>query len=109
MNILPGRSMRLPAPAALAVAFLLGAAAAAPAATAIERVVSPSGIEAWLVHEPATPLIAVDFAFRGGADEDPADKSGLAHMVAELLDEGAGPLDGNAFHEQLDRHPIALI
>ena len=108
MKILPGRSMRLPALAALAVAFLLGAAASAPAATAIERVVSPSGIEAWLVREPATPLIAVEFAFRGGADEDPADKSGVAHMAAELLDEGAGPLDGNAFHEQLERHAIEM-
>ena len=35
-------------------------------ATTIERVVSPGGIEAWLVHEPAVPLIAVDFAFAGG-------------------------------------------
>ena len=41
------------------------AASAAPApATTIERVVSPGGIEAWLVHEPAVPLIAVDFRFR---------------------------------------------
>ncbi len=108
MKLLPGRSMRRPAMAPLAVAFLLGAAASAPAATAIERVVSPSGIEAWLVREPATPLIAIDFAFRGGADEDPADKSGLAHMLADLLDEGAGPLDGNAFHEQLERHAIEM-
>ena len=108
MNILPGRSMRLYAPAALAVAFLLGAAASAPAATAIERVVSPSGIEAWLVREPATPLIAVDFAFRGGADEDPAEKPGVANMVADLLDEGAGSLDGNAFHERLERHAIEM-
>jgi zinc protease len=108
MKIQPGRSMRLCALATLAVAFLLGAAASAPAATAIERVVSPSGIEAWLVREPATPLVAIDFAFRGGADEDPADKPGVANMVADLLDEGAGPLDGDAFHEQLERHAIEM-
>jgi zinc protease len=108
MNILPGPSMRSRAIAALAVAFLFGAAASASAATAIERVVSPSGIEAWLVREPATPLVAIDFAFRGGADEDPGDKPGVAHMVADLLDEGAGTLEGNAFHEQLERHAIEM-
>ena len=108
MNILPGPSMRSRAVAALAVAFLLGAAASASAATAIERVVSPSGIEAWLVREPATPLVALDFAFRGGANEDPGDKPGVAHMVADLLDEGAGALDGNAFHEQLERQAIEM-
>ena len=63
----------------------------------IERVVSPGGIEAWLVREPSVPLIAVDFAFRGGANQDPADKPGVANMVAALLDEGAGELDAKAF------------
>jgi zinc protease len=95
-------------PSVLAAAFLLEAPAPAGAATAIERVISPAGIEAWLVREPATPLIALEFAFRGAANEDPADKAGLAQMTADLLDEGAGPLDGNAFHEQLERHAIEL-
>jgi zinc protease len=108
MRILPGQAMRLSAMAALAVAFLVGVAAPSPASTAIERVVSPSGIEAWLVREPAAPLIAIDFAFRGGADEDPEGKSGVAHMAADLLDEGAGPLDGNEFHERLERNAIEL-
>ena len=53
---------------ATAMPFPLLALSAAPAlATTIERVVSAGGIEAWLVHEPAVPLIAVDFAFVGGA------------------------------------------
>src|SRR5438067_10941656 len=99
MKTLAVPPMRLPATAVLAVALLLGAAASAPPATAIERVMSPSGIEAWLVREPATPLIAIDFAFRAGADEDPADKAGAAHMAADLLDDGAGPLHGNALPE----------
>jgi zinc protease len=108
MNILGSASRRLAAAVALAAVLLLGAAASGSAATAIERVVSPSGIEAWLVREPATPLIALDFAFRGGADEDPAEKPGVANMAADLLDEGAGPLDGNAFHERLERHAIEM-
>src|SRR3974390_2165315 len=57
------------------VAFVV--ASVAPAhATTIERVVSPGGIEAWLVHEPSVPLIAIDFAFSGGAIQDPAAKTG---------------------------------
>ena len=73
---------------------------AAPAfATTIERVVSPGGIEAWLVHEPAVPMIAVDFAFAGGAVQDPAGKAGTANLVASLLDEGAGDLDSKTFHD----------
>ena len=54
--------------AAIAAAGILFVASAR--ATTIERVMSPGGIEAWLVHEPAVPLIAVDFAFAGGAVQD---------------------------------------
>jgi zinc protease len=82
---------------------------AAPAfATTIERVVSPGGIEAWLVHEPAVPLIAVDFAFGGGGVQDPAGKAGTASLVASLLDEGAGDLDSKTFHARLERKAIEL-
>ena len=44
--------------------------------TKIERVVSPGGIEAWLVRDATVPLIAIEFAFRGGADQDPAGQAG---------------------------------
>jgi len=71
-------------------------------ATTIERVVSPGGIEAWLVHEPSLPLVAMSFAFLGGAAEDPAEKPGVGYMVASLLDEGAGELDSKAFQRRLD-------
>jgi zinc protease len=82
---------------------------AAPAlATTIERVVSPGGIEAWLVHEPAVPMIAIDFAFVGGAAQDAAGKGGTASLVASLLDEGAGDLDAKTFHARLERKAIEL-
>jgi zinc protease len=81
----------------------------APAlATTIERVVSPGGIEAWLVHEPAVPMIAIDFAFVGGATQDALGRGGTATLVASLLDEGAGDLDAKAFHERLERRAIEL-
>jgi zinc protease len=92
-----------------AVALLALPLLAAPAlATTIERVVSPGGIEAWLVHEPAVPMIAVDFAFVGGAAQDALGKSGTATLVASLLDEGAGELDAKSFHARLERRAIEL-
>jgi zinc protease len=78
------------------------------AAMAIERVISPSGIEAWLVRETAVPLIAMDFAFSGGASQDPVDKPGVGSMAASLLDEGAGDLDSKSFHGRLESHSIQL-
>jgi zinc protease len=93
---------------------MLGAAFAAivfctPAsATKIERVVSPGGIEAWLVRESAVPLIAMDFAMQGGANQDPAEKPGVGHLMAGLLDEGAGDLDARAFQERMDRSAVEL-
>jgi zinc protease len=91
--------------AAATVGMLLTASARA---TTIERVISPGGIEAWLVHEPAVPLIAVDFAFTGGAVQDAPGKSGSATLVASLLDAGAGDLDSKTFSDQLERKAIQM-
>ena len=93
---------------ALIGAALLVAAAAPAAATKIDRVMSPAGIEIWLVQEPTVPLIAMDFAFRGGASQDPADKAGIAAMVAGLIDEGSGNLDSRTFHERLEAKAIEI-
>jgi zinc protease len=97
---------------ACVAAALIAAAALALSAPAqamrIERVISPGGIEAWLVRDPAVPLIAVDFAFSGGSSQDPHEKPGVANLMVSLLDEGAGALDAKAFHEQLERKAIEL-
>jgi zinc protease len=94
--------------AAVALVGPLLAFAGPASATTIERVVSPSGIEAWLVHEPAVPLIAIDFAFAGGAVQDPAGKGGTAQLVASLLDDGVGDFDSKTFHDRLERKAIEL-
>ena len=93
--------------AALAALALLSLAPAASAMT-IEKIVSPSGIEAWLVREPSVPLVALSYAFHGGSTQDEADKAGTANLAADLLDEGAGDLDGKTFHERLENHAIEL-
>jgi zinc protease len=71
-------------------------------------VVSPGGIEAWLVHEPSVPLLAMEFAFAGGSAQDPTGKPGVADFTANLLDEGAGDLDSKAFRDRLERRAIDL-
>jgi zinc protease len=71
-------------------------------AMTIERVISPSGIEAWLVEDHTLPVVSIRFAFPGGAALDPAGKMGLASLVASLLDEGAGPYDTASFQTRLE-------
>ncbi|MEM1048840.1 MAG: pitrilysin family protein [Pseudomonadota bacterium] len=68
----------------------------------VQKVVSPGGIEAWLVEEHTVPIIAMNFAFLGGSAQDPSDKSGVANMVSSLLDEGADDLDSQAFQRALE-------
>lgn len=96
-----------------ACALAIGAAAltiapAAHAATKIQHLVSPGGIEAWFVQDATVPLIAMEYAFQGGASQDPVGKPGVGNLVADLLDEGSGDLDSKTFHERLDRRAIEL-
>ena len=84
-----------------AIALLAALAASSADAMEIKRVTSPGGIEAWLVESHANPLIAMRFAFRGGAAQDPQDRQGLAYFVSGMMDEGAGDLDSVAFQQRL--------
>jgi zinc protease len=86
--------------AAAAVVAVSAASAAEVTGMKIQRVTSPGGIEAWLVESHANPLIAMRFAFRGGAAQDTEDKEGLAYFISAMMDEGAGPLDAIAFQER---------
>jgi zinc protease len=95
------RSSRLPLLLFVAASLLgAGAQAGEVSGMKIERVVSPGGIEAWLVESHANPLIAMRFAFRGGASQDDAGKEGLAYFISAMMDEGAGDLDAVAFQER---------
>jgi len=93
---------------AASLAFALTLPAPADAATKIQHLISPGGIEAWFVQDATVPLIAMEYAFGGGATQDPPDKPGVGNMVASLIDEGSGDLDSKAFHERLDRRAIEL-
>jgi len=92
----------------LATGLMLSLGAAAAPAMTIERIVSPAGIEAWLVRESSGPLVALSYSFHGGTSQDLPDKIGAANLATDLLDEGAGDLDGKTFHERLENHAIEL-
>ena len=49
----------------------------------IQRILSPLGLEAWLVEDYAVPVVGIEFAFRGGVSQDPAGRAGLT--LVEML------------------------
>lgn len=86
----------------LSAAGLTLALLPARAAVEIREITSSSGVKAWLVEDYAIPLIAINFAFEGGTTQDPRGMEGLANLMTGLFDEGAGPLDSDAFQEAID-------
>ena len=62
-----------------------------------------SGLRVWSVEHRALPVLAAMLVLPIGAANDPDALPGLAALTADLLDEGAGDLDGLALHEALAR------
>ncbi|PNE10966.1 MAG: peptidase M16 [Beijerinckiaceae bacterium] len=77
-------------------------------ASTVQKVVSKGGVEAWLVEDYAIPFVALEFAFKGGATQDPAGKPGATTLLSGLLDEGAGAYDSDGFHRALDEEAIEM-
>ncbi|MGH1397913.1 MAG: M16 family metallopeptidase [Alphaproteobacteria bacterium] len=94
---------------AMTILLALPARAAEEPLLDIQRVVSESGIEAWLVEDHSVPVIAVKFSFLGaGAKQNDAAAQGLAQLMSNTMDEGAGDLDDQAFQKALADHSISL-
>ncbi|MES5485419.1 pitrilysin family protein [Bradyrhizobium sp. INPA03-11B] len=102
------RARRLALSLVTGVALTVSAVSPSQAAVKVQHLISPGGIEAWFVQDATVPLIAMEFAFAGGAAQDPTDKLGGATLVCGLLDEGSGDLDSKTFHERLERRAIRL-
>lgn len=64
-----------------------------------ERVELENGTTLILIEKHDVPLIGLDAVVAGGAVADPADKHGLANLLAGLLSKGAGDRDGAEFVE----------
>ncbi len=74
----------------------------------VERVISPGGVEAWLVQDHSNPVVSMRFTFQGGSELDPKDKKGLANLAASTMDEGAGDMDSQTFQQILADQSITL-
>ncbi|MCW5750316.1 MAG: insulinase family protein [Alphaproteobacteria bacterium] len=75
----------------------------------IERVTTALGIEAWLVREPSIPMIALEAAWRdAGWAAEPAERGGLARILATMLTEGAGELDSQAYQVRLEELAVSV-
>ncbi len=61
-----------------------------------------NGLRVWQVVRPGLPLVSLRLQLGGGAARDPAAKAGRTALLADLLDEGAGPWDALGFSQALD-------
>jgi zinc protease len=89
-----------PAPAALAQPR--GQAAASQHDVDVQRIVSPGGIEAWLVSDSTVPIVVMRAFWRGGSAIEPERQVGVTGVMTDMLTEGAGAMDANAFKERLE-------
>jgi zinc protease len=69
---------------------------------------SPGGIEAWLVSDSTVPMITLRAYWRGGAASEPANLVGVTGVMTDMLTEGAGDLDANAFKERMQDLNMSL-
>lgn len=97
----------------LALVFLFAPAAALAQARGdyavhVERVISPGGIEAWLVSDSTVPMIVLRAFWRGGSAGEPAERTGVSNITADLMTEGAGPYDAAAFKQRLEELNMSL-
>ena len=93
--------------ALLMLLFTVSAMAAEPVAVGVkvpvnQRFVLPNGLTVVLVPKKEVPLIAFSGFVRGGATADPAGKSGVASLVAGLLDRGAGKRSAYQFADAVE-------
>lgn len=94
----------------LFVFFGLSARAEGDKFLPIKEINTPGGISVWVVEDKSLPVIALQFMFRdSGTANDPAELQGLARMLSNTMDEGAGPLDSQAFQKALADHSITLF
>ena len=66
------------------------------------------GEDVWFSEDHTLPMIAVTASFPAGSAYDPQTKPGLAAFAAYMLDEGAGPMNGKAFHDALADKAIQI-
>lgn len=76
-----------------------------PDATRIEL---DNGAVLILSEKHDVPLIGVEAVIRGGAVADPEDRGGLANLLANVMEKGAGDRDAGQFADAIDSVGAAL-
>ena len=74
----------------------------------VQEIVSPGGIHAWLVSDSTVPMIVMRAYWRGGSAIEPERLAGVTGFMTDMLTEGAGDLDSNAFKERMQDLNISL-
>ncbi len=75
----------------------------------VEEVRSDSGLVAWLVQDHALPIITVQAAFKhSGGAYAPEGKQGLPLLAVNMLMQGAGDKDYQAFHAAMENLGMSL-
>jgi zinc protease len=80
-----------------------------PSRINVEEIKSSNGISAWVVETHEIPVVSVSLAFKkAGTVADPNGYYGLAQFLADILDEGSGESDSQAFKKFLLKNNIEL-
>lgn len=74
----------------------------------IVRTVLDNGLAVWVVPAAAAPVTAIRLVVNRGSAADPDDRPGLVSLTVDLMDEGAGALDGIALADAFGRLGTSL-
>ncbi|MBL8551960.1 MAG: insulinase family protein [Hyphomonadaceae bacterium] len=74
----------------------------------VRRVVSPGGVEAWLVSDATVPIIVLRAYWKGGSAAEPQNLTGVTGIMSDMLTEGSGDLDANAWKERVETLNMSL-
>ena len=74
----------------------------------VRKVITDDGIEAWLIEEKSTPVIAVSVLFKGGKASDPPRLTGLSSLAMGIMGESAGRYSAEEFSDILSQKAIFL-
>ena len=83
-------------------------AAAALALVPVHLLKSPGGISAWVVSDSTVPMIVLSAYWKGGSAGEPKGLEGVTATMADMMTEGAGTLDSDAFKIKLEELNVSL-
>jgi zinc protease len=74
----------------------------------VREITSPGGIKAWFVSDSTVPMIVLSAYWTGGTTSDPKGLEGATSVMADMLTEGAGTMNSEAFKVRLEELNMSL-